>query len=268
MGNDFVLAGESDLPAAPLEDLARRLCDRRFGVGGDGLLVLGRSEAADFRMRMFNPDGTEDHCGNGMRCAVVAFVGGIEPGQERRVTLETRAGVKRAQVFWEGDRLLVETEMGEPRFAARDLPMRLDAERVVDYPIEVEGETIRATVVSTGTTHAVLFADRAEVERRFERVSPALEVHPLFPERTSVMWATVESPERVRLRIWERGVGETLGCGTGACATMVAARLHGYVGNRAVIASRGGELRAHWPGSGSCILTGEAQIVFRGRFPL
>jgi diaminopimelate epimerase len=265
VGNDFVLLREADLPGDPGE-LAPRLCDRRFGIGGDGLLVLGESGRADFRMRMFNPDGTEDHCGNGMRCAFLYYAGEISAGEERRLTLETLDGVKRARVFREGDRRLAEVDMGEPKFGAADLPMAIQADRVVDYPFEVGGETVRGTVISTGTTHTVFFATGAEVEEKFERLSPLLESHPLFPERTSIMWATVEGRERIRLRIWERGANETLGCGTGACAAMVAARLHGYVGDRATIASKGGELLADWPGEGSCRLTGGANVVFKGTF--
>jgi diaminopimelate epimerase len=240
------------------------MCDRRFGIGGDGLLVLGESDRADFRMRMFNPDGTEDHCGNGMRCAFLHFAGRVPDGEERCLTLETLDGVKRARVFGGGGRMRAEVDMGAPKLAAADLPMAVNADRVVDYPFEVGGETVRGTVVSTGTTHTVIFADADEVEEKFERLSPALEVHPLFPERTSVMWATVEGPERIRLRIWERGAMETLGCGTGACAAMVAARLHEYVGDRAVLASRGGELLAYWPGEGSCYLTGGANTIYKG----
>ena len=268
VGNDFVLIDEGGFPDETLSRLARRLCDRRYGVGGDGLLTLGPSDRADFRMRMFNPDGTEDHCGNGMRCAVLAFVRPLPPGEGREVALETLAGVKRARVFWEGGRPLVEVEMGEPRFAPEELPMSVRAERVVDYPLDVAGETVPVTVVSTGTTHTVVFAGAGEVEEKFDRLSPLIGHHPLFPERTSVMWATVEGPERIRLRIWERGAGETLGCGTGACATMIAARLHGFVGDRATVASKGGELRVGWSGEGSCILTGEAHEVFTGTIPL
>ena len=268
VGNDFVLIDEADCLSGPFDTFAQRLCDRRFGVGGDGLLVVGRSDRADFRMRMFNPDGTEDHCGNGMRCAVVYAVSPLQPGEERSVSLETLAGVRKAQAFWEGGRLRVEAEMGEPRFAPEELPMSVQAERVVDYPLEVAGETVPVTVLSTGTTHTVIFAEEAEVEEQFARLSPHLETHPLFPERTSVMWAMVESSERIRLRIWERGVGETLGCGTGACAAMIAARLHGCVGDRATVVSRGGKLRVFWPGQGPCTLAGEARTVFRGVYRL
>jgi len=265
VGNDFVLVREDAAPALPWGDLARRLCDRRFGIGADGLLVVGASDRADLRMRMFNPDGTEDHCGNGMRCAVIYGVGEIGPGEERSLSLKTLAGIRNAHVFHENGELRVEAEMGEPAFSPRDLPMKVDADRVLDYPLEVNGETVPVTVVSTGTTHTVIFLDESGVADRFDRFSPAIETHPLFPERTSVMWATVEGPDRIGLRIWERGAGETLGCGTGACATMVAARLHGFVGDRATVVSRGGSLDVFWPGKGSCALTGTARTVFRGR---
>ena len=264
VGNDFVLVDEGDAAVDDWAPLARRLCSRHFGVGADGLLVVGPGDRADLRMRMFNPDGTEDHCGNGMRCALLHAVGTLAPGEERRLTLETLAGVRRARIFLRDGQPFVETEMGEPAFAPRDLPMRAESERVIDYPLDVDGETVRVTVVSTGTTHSVVFADAREVEERFLRLSPSLEIHPAFPERTSVMWATPEGTDRIRLRIWERGVGETLGCGTGACATMIAARLHGFVGDRATVASKGGELEVFWPGEGGCTLTGTARTVFIG----
>jgi diaminopimelate epimerase len=264
VGNDFVLLNETDVPSADWPRVAQALCSRHFGIGSDGLLVMGESAVADARMRMFNPDGTEDHCGNGMRCAALYAVRDVPRNREKRLTLETLAGVKSARAFWADERLLVETEMGEPMFAPADLPMCVEGSEVIDYPLKIEGRTFPITVLSTGSLHTVLFVSEAEVEERFDRLSPLLEHHPLFPERTSVMWATVERKDRIRLRIWERGVGETLGCGTGACATMIAARLHGYVGDRVTVASRGGALEAFWPGHGSCSLTGTAQAVFKG----
>ncbi len=268
VGNDFVVVNEADFAPSDLSALAIRACDRRFGVGGDGLLTVSSSDRADFKLRMFNPDGTEDHCGNGMRCAVCLYAGGTDgvATGERRFTLEALAGVTRARAFLRDGAPWIETEMGEPRLAPADLPMKVDAARVVDYPLWCEGETLRVTVVSTGTTHTVLFTDATDVAERFERVSPALETHPVFPDRTSVMWAIPESPERLRIRIWERGVGETLGCGTGACATMVAAKLTGRVKDHATVVSPGGALEVEWPGRGPMMLTGQAREVYRGTF--
>jgi len=269
VGNDFVLVREMAAPGAPWCDLARRLCERRFGIGADGLLVVGDSDRADLRVRMFNPDGTEDHCGNGMRCAALYWVGDLKPGAERRVSMETLAGVRGAMIFHAGGEVRVETEMGEPAFAPADLPIDPSTNEtgpIIDYPLRVDGDTIPVTVVSTGTTHTVIFADEAAVASHFDRLSPLIEHHPLYPERTSVLWAIVAGSDRIRLRIWERGVGETLGCGTGACAAMIAARLHRYVGDRATVISPGGALEVFWPGKGGCTLTGTARTVFTGRW--
>ena len=264
VGNDFVVVKEMDIRQGEESALAQEMCSRRFGIGSDGLLVLGASDRADLRVRMFNPDGTEDHCGNGMRCAVLMGLEPLTTGQERDLTLETIAGLKRTRLYWIGGEPSITTDMGEPAFHPSALPMSVDVERVVDYPIEVEGETLPVTVVSTGTTHAVLFAEDAQIAEQFERISPALERHPLFPERTSVLWATLKDSDMIHLRIWERGVGETLGCGTGACAAMIAARLRKAVGNRAMVVSPGGALEVFWPGEGSCTLTGGARVVYRG----
>jgi diaminopimelate epimerase len=264
VGNDFVLLRESDTPHDRWPEIARRLCERRFGVGSDGLLVLGGSEVADFRMRMFNPDGTEDHCGNGMRCAAILQAGELRPGEEKFLAMETYAGIRKARVFRQGDRTLAEIGMGEPMFHPKLLPMDVAGDRVIDYPLEADGVTLPATVVSTGSLHAVIFLPEDRKAELFDRLSPKLEHHPLFPERASIMWATVPDPTVIRLRIWERGAGETLGCGTGACAAMVAARLHGLVGDRSAIQSPGGELQAFWAGEGEVVLTGEARRVFDG----
>jgi diaminopimelate epimerase len=158
--------------------------------------------------------------------------------------------------------------MGLPRFSPAEIPMLVFGERVVDYPLEVDGETIPLTALSTGTTHTVVLMDELPADERFFRISPLIEEHPLFPERTSVMW-TARDPDpgasRLRLRIWERGAGETLGCGSGACAAALAARLRGWVGDEVLVGSRGGELLVHWRPGEEIALTGPAEYVFEGR---
>ena len=266
VGNDFIVVRDAEAPSATWSAFAQSACERCRGIGADGLLVVGDGEHADAKVRMFNPDGTEDHCGNGMRC-VVRFeldAGRAEIGRELR--LETLAGIRTATIAGTHDDPRITIDMGEPRFSPAEIPMSVVVDPVVDYALDVEGESVRVTALSTGTTHTVIFSDPAGIAERFDRLSPAISVHPVFPERTSVLWVTVESPERLSLRIWERGAGETLGCGTGACAAMVAARLHGYVGDRCVAASRGGELTAEWTRSGPIWLTGTARTLFRGTY--
>ena len=265
VGNDFVLvdhaAGEEvgrDWPR-----LAVALCDRRLGVGGDGLLVVGPSRVADARMRMFNPDGTEDMCGNGLRCVIHhAHTAGRLPATG---AIETLAGVRDYQVQAGGT---ITTGMGVPRFAPADLPMTVPGLRVFDFPLPLEDDLLCVSVVSTGTTHTVVFVDELPDEERFLRLSPRGENHPLFPERTSVLWTVAEPPNTLRLRIWERGAGETLGCGTGACAAAVLARVQGKINGvgPVAVASKGGTLHVDWAGGANdaIFLTGRAHVVYAG----
>jgi diaminopimelate epimerase len=265
-GNDFVLveAGDaesnSDWPA-----LARQLCPRHWAVGADGLLVLSRDGERDLRMRMFNPDGTEDMCGNGLRCAALHAVERL--GLPTELTVATLAGERRIAVRLTGDgRAEVRAEMGRADLRPAAIPMRWSGERAVDLPVSVDGTDVRLTALSTGTAHAVLFGPPPE-NATFLRLSPALETHALFPERTSVLWATPEGSDGLSLRIWERGVGETLACGTGACAAAVAAVVNGLAGRQVAVRSPGGVLRVEIGPDLELTLTGPAARVFRGEWP-
>ncbi len=158
--------------------------------------------------------------------------------------------------------------MGRPQFAPDAIPMRVSGPRVVDYPLDVDSETFVVTVLSVGTTHTILFVDALPEDETFLRVSPRIEHHPLFPERTSVMWTRRDNDARLALRIWERGAGETWGCGTGACAAAVAARLHARVGDDVTVASKGGELLIRWREGEEIRMTGPAEYVFEGVYPV
>ncbi|GAB4452286.1 MAG: diaminopimelate epimerase [Armatimonadaceae bacterium] len=263
VGNDFVVLEETDLPAdTEWSRLAIELCHRRFGVGADGLMLIEASATADLRMRMFNPDGTEDMCGNGMRCVLHRAHETGKLGDTG--TIETIAGIRPFTRHTDGS---ITTAMGKPQFDPTHLPMQTAQNPVLDYPIAVGDEVLPVSVVSTGSLHTVVFVEELPGDDRFFRLSPLLENAPVFPERTSVMWTQVEAKNRLRLRIWERGVGETLGCGTGASAAAVLARTQGKVaGNGTVtVSSAGGELRVEWEEPGSEVyLTGYAQTVFTG----
>jgi diaminopimelate epimerase len=263
VGNDFVVVEAAEWPeGTDWPALAQRVCDRHFGVGGDGLLVVSGSDRADVRMRMYNPDGTEDMCGNGLRC-VIRFAAGRGTLGERG-TVETIAGVRPFALLPDGR---IDADMGIPRFAPPDLPMKVSGERVVDFPLDVCGELLPVTVVSTGTTHTVVFVDELPGDERFFLLSPHIEHHPAFPERTSVMWTRVAGPDRLELRIWERGAGETLGCGTGSCAAAVAAQVTRRVAaSQIAVASKGGELEVRWrPTDAMTIhLIGGAEAVYSG----
>jgi len=262
VGNDFVLVDTRSGVEHDWPRLAVRMCDRHFGIGADGLLLITACSEADVGMRMFNPDGTEDFCGNGLRC-VARYVADAEDPRPDTLRIGTLSGVRTAWLIGPDT---VRADMTDPVFRPEGIPMRVTGERVLDYELPIENGFLRITALSTGSTHAVVFVDRLPDDDEFVRISRQVENHPLFPERTSLMWTRVESPERLRLRIWERGAGETLGCGTGACAAMIAARLHGYVGSRVAVASEGGEMTVEWEPGGTLFQTGPAEYVFGGRY--
>jgi diaminopimelate epimerase len=256
--NDFVVVRGDE---HDWSRLAPQLCDRHFGIGSDGILVALPSHRADVRMRMYNPDGTEDECGNGLRClALFALAEGLVSGSEFHV--ETVSGIKRVTVARNGVTALVTADMGKPQLAPSAVPVTVPGADALGIPLEVGGENLTGHVLSTGTAHTVIFEEVSD--ERFQRLSPLLEHHPLFPERTSVMWSAPAGPDRFRLRIWERGVGETLACGTGACAVAAAAFLSGQAGPIIQVESRGGELRVEVADDLSLRMTGPAAYVFRG----
>jgi len=162
----------------------------------------------------------------------------------------------------------VTVDMGEPRFAPGEIPMTIEAPDAHDYPLDIDGERVVLTALSTGTTHSVIFVEALPPDDLFFRLSPRIENHPNFPERTSVLWTEVLDKSRVRIRIWERGAGETLGCGTGACAAAIAAQIHGFVEKRVVVVSKGGELIIEWSEGAPIRMTGPAEYVFRAVYPL
>lgn len=272
VGNDFVVIdgrgrGDHDWSA-----LAPEVCDRRLGIGADGLLVLDQTLFADVMMRMYNPDGTPDVCGNGLRCvARYAAEHGIVQSDSLRIG--TLAGVREALLHRDADGRIssVTVSMGQPRFDPLYIPMRVGHHPVLDYPLELGDRlSLPITAMSTGSTHAVAFRQTLPEDEEFFTLSPQVENHPLFPERTSLMWCVQEDALRLNMRIWERGAGETWGCGTGACAAAVAAVLHGRAPEGAPIhiVSRGGELVVRWRPGEEILMQGPAESVYEGRYCL
>ena len=261
-GNDFIVVSgsERDWPA-----MAPALCDRRAGAGADGILVALPSSAADLRMRMFNPDGTEDECGNGLRClALYAVRRGMAPGPA--FTIETLGGTKAVRVDDPGGRdARVTAKMGRADLSPAAIPALFPGETGIGQEIEAGGERLKVNCLSTGTAHTVIF--EMPDEARFLRLSPLLETHPHFPERTSVIWTEVLDPSRARVRIWERAAGETLACGTGACAAAVAAYVTGRSGPRLAVESLGGVLDVEVGDDLSLQLSGPAAFVYEGGWP-
>jgi diaminopimelate epimerase len=268
-GNDFVLL-RAQGDEQDWSDLARAMCDRHFGVGADGLILVLPSSRADVGMRMFNPDGSEaEVCGNGLRCVVKYAVDeGLARPRDGWISVETAVGVLSAQVFGEkGAVERVRVSMGVPRFAPQEIPVLAQAEPPVkDLPLDIEGQRLAVTCVSMGNPHAVHFVEGPVAEFPLESIGPKVEHHPLFPQRVNFEVVRVLGRERMEARVWERGAGATLACGSGACAAVVAAHVHGLVGERVDITLPGGTLVVEWDGVGECYLEGSAELVFVGEW--
>ncbi|MEX2598624.1 MAG: diaminopimelate epimerase [Dehalococcoidia bacterium] len=290
-GNDYIYVNGMD------EDLdwsaiARRVSDRHFGIGADGLIVVKSSEQADVRMRMFNADGSEgEMCGNGIRCfAKYVLERNLAAPQGQTLHVETGAGVKAVVPHWENERIVgARVDMGDPVLSARDVPAdpskagpsdykQLDAglvnslglaptELMFDAPIEVEGQSFAVTAVSMGNPHATAFLETPVADLPLERIGPAVEHHAAFPRRMNFHIVNLQGRGRMTTRTWERGSGQTLACGTGASAMVVAARLHGLVDDVVVVEVPGGELTITWPGFGPVFMDGDAVEVFSGEWP-
>ena len=265
-GNDFVVLAADEADAS-WGALAERVCDRHFGVGADGLIIALPSARADRRMRIFNADGSEaEMCGNGIRC-LVKFVldQGLVEAPDGRVRIETVPGVLEAVAARgaDGNVERVSVAMGAPNLDPAALGARVEqAPPVLDLPIEAAGATYAATLVSMGNPHAVLFTNAPPAEFDLDRVGPAIEQHALFERRTNVEVVRVVDREHLEIRVWERGVGETLACGSGACAALVAARLHDAVDDQVAVSLPGGTLLLQWDGAGEVTLEGPAVQVF------
>ena len=264
-GNDFILVDVRDLEQ-DWSRLAIAMCHRHFGVGADGLILLLRSKVAELGMRMFNPDGSEaEACGNGLMClARYAIETGVAK-IDRELAVETLAGTRKVRPLAGRS----EVGMGVPRFKAKEIPMLVEGQVdiILDYPITVQGEKLLLACLSMGNPHAVCFPHEAVANFPLFELGPIVENHPIFPNRVNFEIANVVGQNKVRARIWERGVGETLSCGTGACAVAVAARLHGQVDSHVDIIMPGGMLTVDWDGVGEVVLGGPAELVFWGEWP-
>ena len=272
-GNDYVVV-DARAQERDWASLALRLADRHFGVGSDGLLLVAPSSIADVRMRMFNPDGSEaEMCGNGIRCfAKFVLERDIARPGDGVLSVETGAGVLTVIPHLEQGRVVrAQVDMGPPRLRPEEVPVRLPEGAathgpLIDYPLTLDGRTLAVTCLSMGNPHAVAFIQEPIEEFPLERLGPQVEHHPLFPNRVNFEVANVLEPGQVHMRTWERGAGETLACGTGACAVAVAARLKGLIGEQVDIELLGGLLTVRWDGQGPVWLEGPAEEVFEGEW--
>ena len=275
--NDFVLIETNDI-RRDWSHMAITMCDRHLGVGADSLLLLLPSDKADFQMRTLDADGSEaEACGNGIRCvARYALEKGLIDRGAEQILVETVAGVRRLRYYRNGDKLTtIEASMGEPRFKAEEIPVIIkpdkgsvvDIKSMLSYQVTVKGTELRLNLISMGNPHAVYFWENPVSDFPLSRLGPEVENLDIFPNRTNFEVARIISRHQIEARVWERGVGETLACGSGACAIIVAAQLLGNADNKADIKLPGGILGVSWDGIGEVSLSGPAEMVFEGDWP-
>ena len=268
-GNDYVYVNLFEEQIGDPAKVSIAVSDRHFGIGSDGLITIGPSEIADFRMRIYNADGSEaEMCGNGIRC-VAKYVYDHKLTDKAEITVETGAGVKTLQLTAEDDKVtLVRVDMGEPILTPDEIPVVADGDRVVDEPIVVDDKEWRMTCVSMGNPHAVVFVDDV-AHFELEKYGPLFENHVRFPKRTNTEFVQIVSRNEAIMRVWERGSAETWACGTGTCATVMACILNGLTDNEVLVHLRGGDLRiAYDAKSNHIFMTGPATEVFEGEIQI
>lgn len=268
-GNDYIYVNAMQEQVLNPSEIAIRISDRHFGIGSDGLVLIMASECADFRMRMFNSDGSESEmCGNASRCiGKYVFDKGLT--DKTSVTLETKAGIKILDLtVVDGKVSTVRVDMGEPILKPVDIPMDFPGDYAIQVPVTVRGKEYLLNGVSMGNPHAVIFTEGIE-SLNLPTIGPEFEHNELFPKRTNTEFVEVIDNEHVSMRVWERGAGETLACGTGACAVLVAGVLSGHLHRKAQVDLLGGTLQIEWNAENNHVyMTGDAVTVFEGEILL
>ncbi|MBN1306646.1 MAG: diaminopimelate epimerase [Chitinispirillaceae bacterium] len=266
-GNDFVVTHEFPAETAGREkETAIALCDRHRGIGGDGLILILPSERADFRMRIFNSDGSEaEMCGNGIRCCV-HYIDLLSLSSAKELAIETASGIIGTERNENGQ---VRVDMGPPRLRADQVPVVSSHDQVIMEPLSINGVTFKINAVSMGNPHVVIYADDLSDDLVLG-FGPRIETHPDFPNKTNVEFVTVVSDTEISMRVWERGCGETKACGTGACAAAVAGIINRLHGKKVTVHLPGGDLLVEWSGETTdpVFMTGPARAVYTGSYPL
>ncbi len=267
LGNDFIVIAEENKLPHSVSDLALRLCSRNFGVGADGLVYILPSGRADFMMRIINADGSEaEQCGNAIRCAA-KYIYDHGMSDKTELKIETiGAGVQPVQLtLQEGKAVKVRVDMGEPVLKGTEVPTTVDAEPVLNHPVEADGREFAFTAVSMGNPHCVIFLLMMRSALIFILGVQCWNGTRCSREKTNVEFTTVRSRSHLDMRVWERGAGPTLACGTGACAALVASVLHGLTDRKATVSLKGGDLLIEWNETDNRVyMTGPAEEVFRG----
>ena len=264
-GNDYVYVNGFEEKIDNPNEVAIAVSDRHFGIGSDGLIIINPSEVADFKMCMYNADGSEGKmCGNGIRC-VGKYMYDYGLTDKEAISVETLAGIKYLQFFIENGKVAkVKVDMGSPILTPAEIPVVAEGERAVDEPIVVDGTEYRMTCISMGNPHAIVYVDDVK-NLLIEKIGPSFEKHERFPNRVNTEFVKVLDRNTVEMRVWERGSGETLACGTGACATAVACILNGLTEEKVTVKLLGGDLEIEWDREKNKVfMTGPAKVVFDG----
>lgn len=268
IGNDYVYVNCLQETIENPSELAKKISDRHYGVGSDGLIMINPSDKADFEMEMYNADGSRgEMCGNGIRC-VAKYVYDYGLTDKTSISVETLAGIKYLDLTVEdGKVVLVKVDMGKPMLRPEEVPVVSEKEEVIDEPITVDGQEYRMTCVSMGNPHAVVFIDQDVKEFPLETVGVKFENHERFPKRVNTEFVNVLDHHTAQMRVWERGSGETLACGTGACAVAVACALNGLTEDEVTVKLLGGDLQIKWDREKNTVyMTGPAEVVFDGEW--
>lgn len=265
-GNDYIYINAIDSCPANLPELSNEMSDRHKGVGSDGVVLIMPSDKADFWMRMFNADGSEgEMCGNASRC-VAKYVYDKGLTSKRKITLETLAGIKVLEITKVVDEKVreVKVDMGEPSFAPENIPTKSNCE-VIDIPISTSLGTLNLTAVGTGNPHGVVIMDSVS-DLDIDSIGPEIQNNELFPRKANIEFVRIINRNEIEMRVYERGSGETMACGTGACASVVATSRLGLTDRRATVHLKGGDLQIHWAENNHVYMTGEAATVFEGEY--
>ena len=268
-GNDYVYVNGFNTKIDNPNELSKIVSDRHFGIGSDGLIVINPSEVADFKMSMYNADGSEGKmCGNGIRC-VAKYVYDYKMIDKEVITVETLAGIKTLKLNVENGKVkTVRVNMGSPIINAKDVPVISDKEKVINEPVVIDGKEYGITCVSMGNPHAITFVDDTD-SLKIEKIGPGFEKNEIFPDRVNTEFIQIIDRKTIKMRVWERGSGETLACGTGACASVVACVLNNLTDNKVTVKLLGGDLEIKYDTEENTVyMTGPARIAFTGNIDI